>query len=139
MEEKNKEKLERWGKKVKKDPKETAVEEKAKGKKDFAKGCILKVCGINDEELTREVIKTTLVNLGAEVAFIQFSKGEKEALVRLNSQEEGAATQVWRMFHTIFRHYLIKVYVCFFLTQAFLLSVHSKIGGWESKVWRRGG
>ena len=63
-------------------------------KVEFAKGCILRVTGFSDEELTREVIKAALVNEGVDVAFIQFVKGDKEALVRLQSSEEGAATEV---------------------------------------------
>lgn len=90
-EEKKKEKDERWGKKVKKEG--AASEEKAKPKKEFAKGCILKINDIMDEELSREVIKSTLVDLGADVAFIQYAKGEKEALVRLHSLEDGAAVE----------------------------------------------
>lgn len=91
-EEKKKEKDERWGKKLKKDT--PVSEEKAKPKKELAKGCILKINGITDEELTREVMKSTLIELGAEVAFIEYNKGDKEALVRLQSLEDGAASEV---------------------------------------------
>ncbi|KAK3909494.1 La protein-like protein [Frankliniella fusca] len=94
--EKKKEKDERWGKKVKKDNANAEQNEKEKNNvqgKDLSKGCILKISEIKDEELSRDTIKTTLVGLGANVAFVQYSKGDKEALVRLASKEDGAATE----------------------------------------------
>lgn len=74
--------------------KDNADDNKEKAKVDFAKGCIFRIDGFSSEDLTREVIKAALVSEGVDVAFIQFNKGEKEALVRLQSSEDGAATQV---------------------------------------------
>lgn len=87
--EKKKEKDERWGKKVKKAPKE----EQKTAQREFAKSCVLKLTNIQNEELTREEIKASLTELEADVGFIDYSKGDKEALVRLRSTEDGAATQ----------------------------------------------
>ncbi|KAE8739146.1 hypothetical protein FOCC_FOCC015375 [Frankliniella occidentalis] len=95
-EEKKKEKDERWGKKVKKDNNATEDKDKDKNKgkgKELNKGCIVKISDIKDEELSRDVIKSTLTGLGAAVAFVQYNTGDKEALVRLMSKEDGAATE----------------------------------------------
>ena len=91
MEETKKERDERWGKKLKKDT--DGGKDTEKPKVDFAKGCILHIEGFKNEDLTREIIKSSLTELGADVAYIQFNKGDKEALVRLKSTEEDAAVQ----------------------------------------------
>jgi len=58
---------------------------------ELPKGALIHFDGVTDETLKREIIKEHMEKLGAQVAFIEYSKGDKSGYIRL-AVEDSAKT-----------------------------------------------
>lgn len=97
--EKEKEKEERKQKKGEKKEKETdenehesegAAAEEANGKFELPKGSLVHFTGTS-ATTTREIIKKSLMELGGEVAYIDYEMGKSEGWIRLQDANSGKA------------------------------------------------
>lgn len=73
------------GKKTEKQEKQKERNAKAEPVIELPKGAVLHLTGISGE-ITREIIKAAVEELGADVAFIDFQKGDESAHVRLSTE-----------------------------------------------------
>lgn len=73
------------GKKTEKQEKQKERNAKAEPVIELPKGAVLHLSGISGD-VTREIIKATIEELGADVAFIDFQRGDESAHVRLSTE-----------------------------------------------------
>lgn len=74
------------------EPKKKEVESKELRTTFFSKGSVIHISGLG-ESCTREIIKSAFEDLKAQVAFVEYLKGNPTAYVRLHG--EGSAKQIF--------------------------------------------
>lgn len=96
FEEKRKERLEAKAKKQKpkndNEQNDNDGNEEAEEDNEFPRGSVVQLKGLGNSDVSREDLKAAVQKLGVGVAFVDFSKGQDEAWLRLDS--EGAAIEM---------------------------------------------